>query len=104
MPFNGINSLQWQIVVQTRTANTSTKVVTWSNSAPIWASVETRAAGPEVQAGSTVVGLVDYLMCVPSKVAIDATNRIVFNGKTLQVQSVRMLDRSFNEVFAREKQ
>jgi head-tail adaptor len=104
MPFNGLNSLTYQIVIQTQTVNNTTHAVSLSNSSPVWASVESRFVGPEIGQSGGIVAQADYVLRIPSRFTVTATNLIAWNGKTLQVHAVRPVDRAYTEVYARERQ
>lgn len=98
---SNINVLRWEVVVQTPSASGNT--VTWANTAA-FAGVETSFSGPEGQTAGAVTGQVLYTLTFRNEVPVTANTRVVWSGKTLRVQSVRMLNLQYIEAYAIEKQ
>jgi hypothetical protein len=102
MAFNGPGSLRWKVVLQTE--GTTGNTTTWANSS-VWMSIETAAAGDEGEsAGHSSVGQVQYVLTLRNAVSINARDRVVWGAKTLQIQSVRMLNLAYTEARAIELQ
>lgn len=97
----GIGSMRWEVTVQTYGLSGNT--VTWSNTTA-WAAISTQVAGPEAQMVGQTRGQVNFVLTMRNEVTVTAKDRIVWSGKTLQVQSVRMLNLAYIEVLAVEKQ
>jgi hypothetical protein len=91
--------MRYRVVIQTRgTANATTGVVGASANTTVWAEVVTQAGGPENEQNDAVAGVVNHIVRVRSPLSVTAKDKLVWNGKTLLIQNVRMLDRSYLEL------
>jgi head-tail adaptor len=96
--------MRWRVTLQARSANTTTGVVSWSNTSTVWAEVSTQAGGPEFKQQGGVAGLVNYFVRVRQPLAVTPKDRLVWNGKTLNIDTVRMLNLAYLELNCSEKQ
>lgn len=96
-----LSQLRWDVTIQTPSVTGNS--VVWANTAA-WAGIETSFAGPESQHAGQVAGQVTYLLLFRAEAPVTANSRVVWNGVTLRVQSVRMVNPAYLEVLATEKQ
>ena len=61
---------------------------TWTTGDEIWGSVNP-VSGKEVDLGSELVGVVTHFIKVRYKASVSVANRIVFDSRVFQIESVR---------------
>jgi head-tail adaptor len=93
--------LPYRVTIQSR--STGPGPVVWTDTATTWADVQSQPFGnPETASASGLRSLALYLVRLRMR-AIDPTQRIVWNGKTLFIHGVRPLDRSYVELLCGEE-
>ena len=75
----------------------------WSTDATVWASVDP-VSGRERDIAGELTGVVTHVIKMPYRSGSTATNRIVFDGRTFEIESVRNWHERgiFLEVLAKE--
>lgn len=87
--------LRYRVTVQTRNAGQGP--VSWSNTATLWAQVDSQQSSTESETKSGLRSTTSYLVRVRNDNALTPEQRLVWNGITLQILGVRTLDLSYDE-------
>ena len=89
--------LNQQVAVQSATVTRTTanaEVLTWSTTATIWARIVERG-GREPQLADRPVMVVAYEVTTRDGVTITHANRLLWNSKTLSIETVTPLPRGY---------
>jgi hypothetical protein len=87
-----LNSLRWQVTLQTRSDGPGP--VTWSNTATVWASVTPAGNPSETSSPSGLRSLLTFVVRMRT-MTVTPTQQLVWNGKTLQITGVRPGDSGY---------
>ena len=108
MPLTSIGSMRHRLILQSPTDTVDSygqSIRSWTTYTTVWGQV-IALGGTEVQQAAQLSGLVTYQITIRTLYTVIMTHRMIWQNKTLNIQSVIPLDgeRKFIRIVAIEEQ
>jgi len=108
MPLTSIGSMRHRLILQSPTDTVDSygqSIRSWTTYTTVWGQVIAQG-GTEVQQAGQLSGLVTYQVVIRTLSTVGMTHRMIWENKTLNIQSVIPLDgeRKFIRIVAIEEQ